>query len=148
MTARPSSTTPRPGTKKRPTEQQLQAAVGRGHIDGATRTGRRAQTRTCPTCRHRTLVGDDAHLAALTATVDPQPVLLADYAHHLATGRRLYVARGPAGHVELLHLDQWRVNEYVPPADRYPDRPQFTVHAEHLCTYKARLARQSRKVPR
>lgn len=47
--------------------------VTQGHI-APNGTGRRAQARRCPHCRHNVIVGDDDERCALTATCDPQPL--------------------------------------------------------------------------
>ncbi len=131
-----------PRTKATP--QQLAMAVGAGHLDGRTHTGRTARPRTCPTCHARVLVGDDNHIAALTATVDPQPLTLADEALTLATGRRTYTVRDLDGaRPEITHRVMRHAGMPAPQTNprEYQRTPGYTVHAEHTCNARRRMER-------
>lgn len=134
-------------TRTKATPQQLAFAVAAGHLDGRTHTGRSAQVRTCPTCRARVLVGDDNHVAALTATVDPAAITLPAEALALASGRRTYTVRSLGGRHEITHRNARRAGMPAPITDpqEFIDSPGYTVHAEHQCNATARQNRNARR---
>lgn len=133
------------------TRVQLDLAAKAGHLDERTLTGRRAQARTCPTCRQRVLVGDDNHVAALTATVNPTPLTLPDEALALAAGRRTYTAQWYGQRAELRFRSRWcYAGKPTPISDpnEYRAGLGYTVHVEHACNATARINRAARKAHR
>lgn len=137
--------TQRPDERTR-IEAAIRHATQAGHLDAVTGTGRHAKPRTCPTCRARVLVGDDNHLAALTTTIDPTPALLPDEALAMALGRKTYQVRTNGGRIEISIRKSPR---FMPaPISAYSDNPEYTIHLEHTCRWKARIARRNRATAR
>lgn len=90
-------------------------------VNGITRA---ARIRTCPTCRHTTITGLDADLAALPAIVDPSPLTSLSEAFAIMAGRITYaLVVGRGGRLELDHRTSFHI----------AGKRQVDVLATHVC---------------